>query len=148
MRPQTTVYVKSLEAQMRNLKSNIPQELDSNKIVGFSSLMYGNMMRCVVGIYRLATCNHPEWDRTLLHEAVNVSWVFEEASNSFDRVKEVAGLDPDGSQAQDSFSLMASKLRSMKMSWDAMPTLFTPPSVDELETFETFTSEFLDTWNW
>ncbi|CAI7667385.1 unnamed protein product [Penicillium discolor] len=202
MRPQATVYVKSLEAQMLNLKSNIPQELNTNKVllleiystelmihtialspgvntfpgqpnqrfectyaclqavkswldtfstiqpielVGFSSLMYANMMRCVVEIYRLATCNHPEWDRTLLHEAVNVSRVFEEASNSFDRVKEVAGLDPDGSQAQDSFSVMASKLRSMKMSWDAMPTLFTPPSVNELETF---TSEFLDTWNW
>lgn len=102
-------------------------------------------MRCVVGVYRLATYNHPEWDRTLLHKAVNVSRVFEEASNSFDRVKEVAGLDPDDSKTQDSFSIMASKLRSIKMSWDAMPTLFTPPSVDELENF---TSEFLDTWNW
>ncbi|KAJ5498465.1 hypothetical protein N7453_007516 [Penicillium expansum] len=202
MRPQATVYLKSLEARMRNLKSNIPQELNRNRVllleiyntelmihtialspgvntfpgqpnqrfeciyaclqavkswldtfsmiqpvefVGFSSLMYANMMRCFIGIYRLATCNHPEWDRTLLHEAVNVSRAFEEASNSFDRVKEVAGLDPDGSQAQDSFSVMASKLRSMKMSWDAMPTLLPPPSIDELENF---TSEFLDTWNW
>ncbi|KAJ8096588.1 fungal transcriptional regulatory protein, N-terminal [Lipomyces tetrasporus] len=221
-KPQATAYLKLLQTQMRNFKSNIPPELGGNtavveislliiyydhaevlllelhntefmvysialspvadtfpgqssqrfecmyaclqavkswvdtffmlqpiEYVGLSSLMYANMMRCFVGFYRLSTYDHPEWDRALLHESVNVSWVLEEASERFGRVKEMAGLDPDTSQAQDSFSIMASKLRSMKTSWDAMVTstapLFSPLSLDELESFS---NEFLTSWNW
>ncbi|KAL4732986.1 hypothetical protein BDV11DRAFT_214568 [Aspergillus similis] len=188
LRPQATAYLKSIQAQFRHFKSNIPAEVTNKCLllemhaaeiiihnigfstapdifpaqsnqqtfftllpvdyVGFSSLMYANMMRCFIGLYRLATCAHPEWDQALLYEALNVSWILEEASKRFAQVKGAVGLDPDILEDHDSFSMMASRLQLMKVSWDAMTSSmssFTPASLDELENLS---SEFFNAWTW
>ncbi|KAL4738265.1 hypothetical protein BDV11DRAFT_190010 [Aspergillus similis] len=204
LRPQATAYLRSLQAQLRDFKSNIPGELTNKYLllelhaaqiiiysigfstapdifssqsnqrfecvyaclqaakscletfftllpveyVGFSSLVYANMMRCFIGLYRLATCVHPEWDQALLRETLNVSWILEEASKRFAQVKGAAGLDPDSSEDHTSFSMVASRLQSMKVSWDAMTSpmsSFTPASLDGLENLS---SEFFSTWTW
>ncbi|KAL4746154.1 hypothetical protein BDW72DRAFT_207597 [Aspergillus terricola var. indicus] len=84
--------------------------------VGLSLLMYANMMRCFIRLYRLTTCTHPEWDQVLLRETLDVSWILEEASKRFAQVKGSMGLDPDISEETDSFSMMASRLQSIKVS--------------------------------
>ncbi|KAL4901454.1 hypothetical protein BDW74DRAFT_181742 [Aspergillus multicolor] len=205
MRPQAAAYLKSLQAQLRNRKSEIPAELTNKSLlleihatemlihnigfiaapesfsaqsnerfecihacllatkswvetfltlppieyVGFCSLMYANMIRCLITLYRLSTCDYPEWDPALLHETVNTSWVLEETSRRFAQVMTDVSLDPGSAEDQDSFSMMAAKLQSIKVSWDArtssMPSVFTPASLNAIESF---TSEFLNTWTW
>ncbi|KAK9489677.1 hypothetical protein V1508DRAFT_406919 [Lipomyces doorenjongii] len=100
--------------------------------VGFSALMYAKMTRCFIGLYRLSTCEHPEWDRGLVRETLD-------AEKKFAQVKEAAGLDLGDSENLDFVSIMASKLRSIKMSWDAMPisttASFSTAALDELGDF-------------
>ena len=85
----------------------------------------------------------------MVRESLDVSLILEETQKNFAQVKEAAGLDRGFSQDSDFFSIMASRLRSMKVSWDAMTTSttasFSTPSLDELDDFPT---EFLDIWNW
>jgi hypothetical protein len=87
--------------------------------VGFSALIYSNMVRCFISIYRLSTFEHPEWDRGLVRENLDVSLFLDKAEKNFTQVKEAAGLDLCGSEDIDSFNIMASKIRVIKMLWDA-----------------------------
>lgn len=84
-----------------------------------------------------------------MSENLDVSLILEQTKTNFAQVKEAAGLDRDGSSDQDFFSIMSTRLQSMKASWDANHTsttgLFSAASVDELVDFP---SEFLDTWTW
>ena len=118
--------------------------------VGLSALTFAAMTRCFIGLWRLLTCEHPEWDRGLVRESLDVTSILEEIEKNFAQVKEAADLDRGGSQDFDFFSIMASRLRSIKGSWDAMTgtsktASFGIPPLDELGDFPT---EFIDVWNW
>ena len=107
------------------------------------------MTRCLIGLWRLSTCEHPEWDRDLVRENLDVSLILEEAEKNFAQVKEAAGLDRGGSQDSDFFSIMASRLRSMKFKWDTLTTSTTASfSTALLDDLGDFPAEFLDAWNW
>lgn len=90
------------------------------EFVGFSTAIYSHMASCFVGIYRLSTFEHPEWDRDLFRENLDVLFILEEAEKKFAKVKVAAGLDLGGSEDIDFFNTMASKMRFFKTSWDAM----------------------------
>jgi hypothetical protein len=90
-----------------------------SQYVGFSALIYSNMTHCIVGIYRLSIFEHPEWNRALVDEHLDVMSFLEECEKNFARVKEKAGLDIGSSEDVDSFSRMASVIRAIKMSWGA-----------------------------
>ncbi|KAL9016820.1 MAG: hypothetical protein Q9185_005864 [Variospora sp. 1 TL-2023] len=115
--------------------------------VGFSACIYAMMGRCLIDLWRLSTCEHPEWDHSLVRESLDVWSVFEQTERNFSRVKEAAGLDLGGSQDCDFFTIMASRLRSMKVSWNAVnaSTELATPVLDELGDFP---MELFDTWNW
>ncbi|KAL8645850.1 MAG: hypothetical protein Q9210_006480 [Variospora velana] len=115
--------------------------------VGFSACIYAMMGRCLIDLWRLSTCEHPEWDHGLVRESLDVWSVFEQTERNFSRVKEAAGLDLGGSQDCDFFTIMASRLRSMKVSWNAVnaSTELATPVLDELGDFS---MELFDTWNW
>ena len=109
--------------------------------------MYAQMIRCLIGLWLLSTSEHPEWDRALVRQSLDVSLILEKTQKSFAQVKEAAGLDGGVSQGSDFFSIMASRFRSVKASWDAMTTstaasFGTPP----LEELDDFPSECLN-WN-
>jgi hypothetical protein len=113
--------------------------------VGFSTSTYVNLMRCVVCIYRLATFEHPEWDRGLVQENLDVSLFMETMERNFSQVKEAAGLDLNGSEDMDTFSMVAARTRGIKMWWDAT----TAPSMGSLDVASgaeigDFPMEFLD----
>lgn len=101
------------------------------------------------GLWRLSTCQHPEWDRSLVGKTLDVSLILKQTEKNFGQVKEAASLDPGLPPGSDAFSMMASRLGSMKASWDAMITAttapFGTPSLDDLVDFST---EFSDVWNW
>lgn len=117
--------------------------------VGFSVCIYAKMARCLVGLWRLSTCEHPEWDRSLVRTTLDVSFILAETEKNFADVKAAASLDPGLPPGADAFIMMASRLGSMKASWDAMITAttapFGTPSLDDLVDFST---EFSDVWNW
>ncbi|KAL8974781.1 MAG: hypothetical protein Q9197_000989 [Variospora fuerteventurae] len=115
--------------------------------VGFSACIYAMMGRCLIDLWRLSTCEHPEWDHSLVRESLDVWSVFEQTERNFSRVKEAAGLDLGGSHDCDFFTIMASRLRSMKVSWNAVnaSTELATPVLDELGDFS---MELFDTWNW
>ncbi len=105
------------------------------------------MARCLIDLWRLSTCEHAEWDRGLVRDSLDIASIFEQTENRFMQVKEAAGLDRGGSQDDEFFGIMASKLRLMKVSWDASnrSALSASPVLDELLDFPT---ELLDTWDW
>ncbi|KAF2433121.1 hypothetical protein EJ08DRAFT_708529 [Tothia fuscella] len=90
--------------------------------VGFSAPIYSNMTHFFMAVYRLAIFEHPEWDRSLLREHLDISGLLDKAKKNFARVKEEAGLDAGGSRDIDSFTAMATKFEAMKMSWDVIST--------------------------
>lgn len=84
-----------------------------------------------------------------MREILDVSSVIEQTERNFAQVKEAAGLDRGGSQDCDFFSIMASRLRSIKVSWDALgASTDAPLSTSLLDDLGDFPTEFLDTWNW
>ena len=103
------------------------------------------MIRSFIGIYRLSTFEHPEWDRGLVRENLDVSSFLEEAEKNFTQVKEAAGLDVGGSEDNDSFNIMASKIRIIKMSWDATTvSTMAPLGIAPSDEMGDFSMEFLD----
>ncbi|KAI2866845.1 hypothetical protein CBS147343_163 [Aspergillus niger] len=117
--------------------------------VGLSCLMCANMARSFINLYRLTVCDYPVWDRKLVQETIDVSWVLETAAQRFTQVKDAAGLDPEGTQELDFFMIMAAKMEAMKMSWDTavMPMMEDSwePTLDDLDMFS---SEFRNMWSW
>ena len=115
--------------------------------VGFSASIYAMMARCLIDLWRLSTCEYAEWDDRLVRESLDVSSVIEQTQRNFSMVKDAAGLDLGVTQDCDFFGIMATKLSSMKASWDAMSasTELATPLPDELGEFP---MEFLDAWNW
>ncbi|KAL9620371.1 MAG: hypothetical protein Q9160_005071 [Pyrenula sp. 1 TL-2023] len=138
-------YLKSLEAQLRHFKSNIPIESTHNEIllmefymtelciheVGlspapdtFTSQSHHRLEclpRCLVGVHRLLTFEHPEWDKGLVREQGLDPFVFlEDLENYFMRVKEAAHLDSGASGEPDVYSLLAFKLRAMRTAWEGV----------------------------
>ncbi|KAL3426139.1 zn 2cys6 transcription factor [Phlyctema vagabunda] len=189
-RPAATFYLKSMMAQLQDLKASIPKELADDKTlqlqlhnteftlyeiglsqipgifngeynrrfeclfaclnaakswidvffsippaqyIGFSALIYANMMHSFVDLYRLSTFENPEWNRGLVSEILDVSYFLEQTEKNLMLVKDEAGFDPDGSDDVDSFTYLATKTRSLKLYWDraqmsAATTLNTTPS--------------------
>jgi hypothetical protein len=68
----------------------------------------------------LSTFEHPEWDRSLSQAHLDISSFLEDSATRFAQVKEAAGLDPGGSDDEDTFTNLAARLRNIKLSWDAM----------------------------
>ncbi|KAK9257993.1 hypothetical protein V1519DRAFT_455882, partial [Lipomyces tetrasporus] len=202
MRPPVMFYLKSLEAQLHDFKSNIPGELTDNKTllmelyntelniheigllqapnslrgqhnwlleclfaylnatkswidiflsilpaqyVGFSAAIYTNMAHCFIGIYRLSTFEHPEWDRGLVRENLDVSLFLEQVEKNFAQVKEAAGLDLGGSEDIDSFNNFASRIKIIKMWWNARTvSTMAPHDTASGDVMGDFPMEFLD----
>ena len=101
--------------------------------VGYSACIYAMMARCPIDLWRLSTCEHPEWDNGLVRETLIVSSVFEQTERNFSQVKDAAGLDRGGSQDCEFFSIMALRLRSIKDSWDVLgsSTELATPMLDQ-----------------
>jgi len=83
---------------------------------GFSLLMYANLGICFVNLYQLLTFEHSEWDRALARESVNLPLILEQGEKSFSEVKEAVGLESDGHEGIDAFTLMASRIRFARTS--------------------------------
>lgn len=113
--------------------------------VGFSASIYAMMARCLVDLWRLSTCDYPEWDHDLVRETLDVSSVLEQTQKNFSQVKDAAGFDRGGTQDCDFFGIMAAKLSLMKVSWDAM-SVFTDLSTPPPDDLGEFPLEFLETW--
>ena len=117
--------------------------------VGFSTCTYAMMARCLIDLRRLLTCEHPEWDPRLVQQSLDVSSVLEQTERNFAQVKDAAYLDRGGSQDCDFFSIMASRLRPMKVSWDALSASTDAPlATPLLDEFGDSSMEFLDTFSW
>ncbi|KIN05469.1 hypothetical protein OIDMADRAFT_153650 [Oidiodendron maius Zn] len=86
--------------------------------VGFSALLYRNLTHCFVAIYQLSTFEHPEWDLGFIRENLDVVLFLEKAERNFSDVKLVAGLDIDGLEDIDTFNIIASKIRVIKLWWE------------------------------
>lgn len=149
----TNQRFECLWASLRAMKSWIDVFLTiaPSQYVGFSACTYAQMARCLIGIWRLSTCEYPEWDRKLVTDNIDVSLVLEQAKSNFSRVKEDAGLTGEclQHQHQDFFTIMASRLGSLKASWDT-DIGSTTVSPDTLLSFDLgeYATEVLDTWNW
>ncbi|KAL2829501.1 hypothetical protein BDW59DRAFT_142164 [Aspergillus cavernicola] len=200
-RSDAAMFLKSLQLQLRAVRTNIPSDLLSNKAlllelyhtestihqlgflpsdlsfsghpnhrfaciygcmqavkswidafftippaeyIGFSLLMHSAKMQCCLNICRLAICDHPEWDRGLLHENINVSWVLDETSKRMAEAGKATGM-----VAMSAYELQADTIRNMKRFWD---TTIIQAGQDPMQGFMdelgNFSSEFLQLWDW
>ncbi|KAL4861054.1 hypothetical protein BDV12DRAFT_77094 [Aspergillus spectabilis] len=115
--------------------------------IGLSILTHNAMMRCLLNICRLAICEHPEWDSSLLHENINVSLALEETGKRFGQAREAAGME--GAQASlDMHALMAERIRGMKSFWDSMMATVSAQDLGFVDESGNFSEEFLGLWDW
>ncbi|KAE8150257.1 hypothetical protein BDV25DRAFT_140027 [Aspergillus avenaceus] len=139
---QSNLRVDCLQTYMLAVKSWLDTFLTipPAEYVGISALMYTSMTNCFVGLYRLLTFEHAEWDHGLVQESVNIPQILEEMAGNFARVKEAASLDLT-SQDLDYYSTVAAKIWAIKASWDA--------ALSETQALEHGDfSELLDMWSW
>ena len=111
--------------------------------VGFSMLTYAGLARCFMGFYSLSVFENSEWDRELVRDTMDVSVFLDVTEKKFAQVKEAAGLDVGGSTDVDRFTVLASKIRLIKM-WDAIPASSMAPLNTALEEDMTGFSMLLD----
>jgi len=96
--------------------------------IGLSVMSYAGIARCFFIIYFLSIYEHPDWDLELVRKDLDVSKILEATANNFNKVKEAAGLQVDGHEAIDSFSIIASKFEAYKAFWDSNSTPQIPSS--------------------
>jgi hypothetical protein len=87
--------------------------------VGFSTSFYKNSGRCFMGMYRLLTFDHIDWDRELARETLGPLSFLEQAEKNFSLVKDVVGFDLEGSDDVNPFSFKASAIRNARASLEA-----------------------------
>ncbi|KAI1618975.1 hypothetical protein EDD37DRAFT_624261 [Exophiala viscosa] len=117
---------------------------------GFSTMIYSNMIRSLIGLYRLSIFEHAGWDRTVLRSHIDTASFLEQCEKNFATVKDVTGLDVGGSHDTDFFTIMASRVRFIRGIWEhtgssTMPSLAAPLGDDlDLTDFQVDFSE--DDW--
>ena len=127
-----------LRACLQATKSwiDVFRSIPPTRYVGLSICTYAQLSRTFIILWRLSTCEYPEWDRSLVRETLDVPSILDEAQETFAQVRMAADLDRDVSQDADFFSIMAARLRSVKFLWDAMSASmadpFDPSSRDDL----------------
>ena len=126
---------------------NVFLSIPPSQYVGFPVCMYAKLTRGLIDVWRLSTYEYPEWDCSLVREHLDVSLILEQIEDKFGQVKAAVGLDRGCLQNTDFFSILASRTRAIRASWDAMITpsmeSFDVPPLDE---FGNFSTEFLDVW--
>lgn len=89
------------------------------QLFGSSASLYINLAHCFVCLTRLAVFDHPEWDRSLVQENLNISLVLDNVERHLSRVKEEACLDIYDSPGTDAFTTMASAIGAVRTRWEA-----------------------------
>jgi hypothetical protein len=87
--------------------------------IGLPTTTFAQLVHLFVSIYRLATFEDPSWDRQLVQETLDVPMFLETTEQNLLSVKEAAGLDRDGSDDVDNFSVFAARVKVFKMWWAA-----------------------------
>ncbi|KAK0115832.1 hypothetical protein ONS95_012883 [Cadophora gregata] len=67
--------------------------------------------------YRLSTFEHPEWDRVLCLEHLDVPTFLDQTGIKFGQVKSATNLIVNAGEF-DPFSIMSSKIQLIKKSWE------------------------------
>lgn len=116
--------------------------------LAFSTVMYSNMTRALIGLYRLSMFEHADWDRSVVRDHIDFMSFLDQCERNLVAVKDVAGLDIGGSADTDFFTIMASRVRVIKANWPyaagssttaSLPT----PSTDDLDLGD-FSKDFPD----
>jgi hypothetical protein len=111
--------------------------------VGLPTTTFAQFLHLFVSMYRLATFEDPSWDRQLVQETLDVSMLLETTERNLLLVKEAAGLDRDGSDDVDIFSVFATKVRVLQKWW-AATNVATASGTLEREVIIDSNMEFLD----
>jgi hypothetical protein len=104
--------------------------------LGFPIVLYSNITRSLIGLYRLSMFEHAHWDRTVVRNHIDIMSFLDQCERSLAAVKGVAGLDIGGSADPDFFTIMASRIRLLKANWpraagsSTTASLATPPNYD------------------
>ncbi|GAM42742.1 hypothetical protein TCE0_044f16997 [Talaromyces pinophilus] len=117
--------------------------IDLTQYPGLPALVTGQMTNCFACLCRLSMCEQSGWDRDIVNSTIDVSFFLQELEKKYAQVRETVGIDADDFGGSDYFTIKASKLRSMKASWDALT--LTAISLQELESFSV---DFLDACSW
>lgn len=107
---------------------NVLTNWDPADYIGLSPFTYFSMAHCFTGMYRLSIFEHQQWDRELIRTQFDISTFARTVEQNFSKVKLAAGLDSDGSDDLDTFTLMASKIARVRLVWD--PSTATPATMD------------------
>ncbi|TGO10237.1 hypothetical protein BTUL_0140g00040 [Botrytis tulipae] len=126
---------------------NVFLSIPPAEYISFSALTCSNMTHCFLSAYRLTTLDNTDGNETPCIEHLDVSSFLDQAGRNFAQVKETAGLDVSP-EYPDSFSIMANRIRLIKVSWDvshgvAANSLVNSSNFDNHELYD-FSMEFSD----
>lgn len=86
--------------------------------ITFPASVYSQMSRCFIALYRLTTFEHPEWDRRIVLDTLDMFSFLEEAEGKFMQVAHAGGHEMG--EDPDFFNIVASKFRIMKAACSAV----------------------------
>jgi hypothetical protein len=124
---QTNQRIECLWGCVNAIKSwfSLFLSIELAQYIGFSTFMYTKMSTFFMGLYRLATLQHPEWDLTLVRDHLDVPSFLSEAERNFRLAKDAVGFDLGGSEDMDHFTRMANKMAKIQTIWEVKTGLVT-----------------------
>lgn len=87
--------------------------------IGISMSEYTQLAHCMIALYRLSTFECPDWDRSLVRDYANLSMILDQVVTNFSGVKAAVGLDKEGPDDRDLFTLTSRTLSHIKTWWDS-----------------------------
>ena len=143
--PNSNQRIESLYACLNTASSwvSIFLAIQPAQYVGLPTSTFAQFVHLFVTIYRLATFEDPSWDRQLVRETIDVTNFLEVTERNFLLVKDAAGLDKNGSDDVDIFSIFAVRIKAFKKWW-AGTNLDSSAGTLEGEETADLNMEFLD----
>lgn len=93
-------------------------ELAPAECLGLTTITYLSMARCFIGLYRVSVFEHPDWDRALVRTHFDLVSFAGTVEEKFLSVRSAAGLDTDGSDGLNTFTILAAKIGRVRVAWD------------------------------
>jgi hypothetical protein len=87
--------------------------------VSFTFPIFSQISRCLLVLYRLATLDAPNWDKTCVQQTTNPLSILNRLLNKLEQVPTAIGIDNSNYPNGDIFSRSAQILRSLRPEWEA-----------------------------
>jgi hypothetical protein len=99
---------------------NVFDNFTPAQLFGLPLTIYMAIWQTMALFYRISVFEHPEWDLALVRATVDFAAVLASSEEKYSQVKNEAGLDCNGLDEPDPYTLIAVRLWKMRLWYEAM----------------------------